>query len=159
MYCSPDPTTNSELVEQSKQVFLVLFVYSIFLFERFISLFSHWHYVSSFWNYSKWQGKISSKSHVKDVCLLFVNYLLLFFSSEKSDLIGYEIRKYLVSKLVVGSGEQDKFVICMSDLMSWRGILFHFLDFFPIDRWRLPNISVFFLIKNHFSIQINSDSS
>ena len=28
----------------------------IFLFERFISLFSHWHCVSSFWNYSKWHG-------------------------------------------------------------------------------------------------------
>ena len=29
----------------------------IILFERFISLFSHWQCVSSFWNYSKWQGK------------------------------------------------------------------------------------------------------
>ena len=32
----------------------------IFLFEWFISLFSHWHSVSSFWNYSKWQKKTIS---------------------------------------------------------------------------------------------------
>ena len=33
----------------------------LFLFEWFISLFSHWNCVSSFRNYSKWQNKTSFK--------------------------------------------------------------------------------------------------
>ena len=41
----------------------------IFLFEWFISLFSHWHCVSSFWNYQKWHGNFFKITCIKMVYL------------------------------------------------------------------------------------------
>ena len=41
------------------------FLHTFFLFEWFISLYSHWHCVSPFWDYSKWQKKTSFKTSFK----------------------------------------------------------------------------------------------
>ena len=46
----------------------------IFLFEWFISLFGHWHCVSSFWNYSKWQKKKLLQNHMFKVLITWWTY-------------------------------------------------------------------------------------
>ena len=60
-------------LERSKKKCIVIVGKHIFLFERFISLFSHWHCVSSFWNYLfKMAGKFLQSHMFKDLLITFI---------------------------------------------------------------------------------------